>query len=100
MAGEGCWVAGVLGLVDPAAGAPALEPPVPAAGAGGLAVLTGRSGVEVGAAGAGAPAPAGAGGLGMYSGPGWPQADSSASVAKADRAAGSANGDFTIRITV
>jgi hypothetical protein len=75
--------------------APAIGGTVPAAGAGGLIVLGGAAG-----AGAGAAAPARTGGLGMYSGPGWPQADSSVSVAKAVRAAGSANGDFTIRITV
>jgi hypothetical protein len=77
--------------------APAIGGTVPAAGAGGLIVLGGAAGAG---AGAGAAAPARAGGLGMYSGPGWPQADSSVSVAKAVRAAGSANGDFTIRITV
>jgi hypothetical protein len=33
----------------------------------------------------------------MYSGPVWPQADSVSNIA---RPAGSANGDFTIRITV
>jgi hypothetical protein len=67
---------------------------VPAAGAGGTVIVAG--------CGAGAPGPAGAaplcfGGLGMYSGPVWPQADSNIRVA---RAAGSANEDFTIRITV
>jgi hypothetical protein len=81
---------------DPAGGVA-----VPAAGAGGVAVFTGVTGDWAGGVAAGVAAPARAGGLGMYSGPGWPQADSRASVASADNAAaGSANGDFTIRITV
>jgi hypothetical protein len=76
---------------------------MPAAGAGGLTVLAGVAWFE-GAAGpagvpaAGVPAAVRAGGLGMYSGPVWPQADSR--VARTKPAAGSANGDFTIRITV
>ena len=59
---------------------------VPAAGAGGTMTLAG-AGVAAWRCG----------GLGMVSGPVWPQAVSSDSVA---RAIGSANEDFTIRITV
>jgi hypothetical protein len=81
---------------------------MPAAGAGGLTVLAGVAWFEgaagpagvaaAGVAAAGAPAAVRTGGLGMYSGPVWPQADSR--VARTKPAAGSANGDFTIRITV
>jgi hypothetical protein len=93
-----------LVVVDPAAGAPALGTLVPAAGAGGLSVFTGWAGDTAAgdpAAGAGAAgAPGRAGGLGMYSGPVWPQAESSASMVSAESSVGNANGDFTIRITV
>ena len=86
---DGGIVAWVLLAFDSADGTA-----VPAAGAGGTAMVAG--------AGAGAAGPEGAaplcfGGLGMYSGPVWPQADS---VSRVARAAGSANVDFTIRITV
>jgi hypothetical protein len=71
---------------------------MPAAGDGGVIVCAGAAGavgVAGGAGFAGAAAVAGrAGGLGMYSGPVWPHAVSRA------RQAISANGDFTIRITV
>jgi hypothetical protein len=75
---------------------------MPAAGAGGLTVLAGvawfAGDPAAGVPAAGVPAAVRAGGLGMYSGPVWPQADSR--VARTKPAAGSANGDFTIRITV
>ena len=60
------------------------EPPIggvtPAAGAGGAKLWTGVG--------------AGGGAFGMYNGPVWPHADSRARLVR------SANGDFTIRITV
>jgi hypothetical protein len=111
------WGACVLFEFAPAAGIM-----VPAAGAGGEIVVPGVAGASTAGvagvppddapgsgAGLGGMEAAGvddsvrAGGLGMYSGPVWPQADSKLSVARAARAgtaAGSANGDFTIRITV
>jgi len=75
-------------------------PTTPAAGDGGelavpMAAPTGGAASDgAGAAGTGFLA---AGTLGMYSGPVWPQADS---VSNTSMPAGSANGSFTIRITV
>jgi hypothetical protein len=71
---------------------------MPAAGAGGLTVLAGVAWFAGAVGPAGVAAAVRAGGLGMYSGPVWPQADSR--VARTKPAAGSANADFTIRITV
>jgi hypothetical protein len=91
-AGDGSLIAWVS-----LAPAPVLGPTTPADGAGGelsvpMAAPAGAAGT-VCAAGAALRT----GGLGMYSGPVWPQADSVSNIA---RPAGSANGDFTIRITV
>jgi hypothetical protein len=86
---EGGLVAWVLLALDVADGMA-----VPAAGAGGVAMLAGAA---AGAGAAAAAAPLRCGGLGMVSGPVWPQADNNIEVA---RAVASANEDFTIRIRV
>jgi hypothetical protein len=83
----GYCAGGWTGLTGEASRLFAFEPEIggvtPAAGAGGVI------GWAAGAGGAGR-----AGGFGRYRGPVWPQADSRARLVR------SANGDFTIRITV
>jgi hypothetical protein len=99
-----CWVAGVgwFGACVLLAFEPPAGTVTPAAGAGGESWTAGAVAVAlvfVVPAAAALVCGAGirAGGFGMVSGPVWPQADSAIRVARLVR---SANGDFTIRITV